>query len=123
EYDAFHSSSDFVPVYTGARCLLHGCNPYDTSQLELQYFQAGGRRAEMPAWDHEIPIYPPSIFLILSPLALLSFPVARLLWFLLIGCLFVTSAGLIMSMCPRSHRWLATILVSFILASSGILLA
>ena len=27
------ASNDFVPVYTGARCLLHGCNPYDTAQL------------------------------------------------------------------------------------------
>ncbi len=39
-----HASNDFVPVYTGARCLLHGCNPYDTTQLEQQFFQGGGRR-------------------------------------------------------------------------------
>ncbi len=56
----------------------------------------------------EIPIYPPSTFLALSPLALLRFPVARVIWLLLNGCLFVTSAGLILSLCPQSHRWLAT---------------
>jgi hypothetical protein len=119
---AFHSSIDFVPVYTGARCLLHGCNPYNSTQLEQQYDQAGGRADEMPPWNQVIAVYPPSTFLALSPLALLRFPVARVLWFLLNSCLFMTSAGLILSMCPRSHRWLATALVSLILASSGILL-
>ena len=121
-YGALHSSCDFVTVYTGARCLLHGCNPYDTTQFEQEYFQAGGSAGEMPDWDLSIPVYPPSTFLVLSPLALLSFPVARLLWFLLIGCLFVTSAALMLYMCPRSHRWLATILVSLILGTSRALL-
>jgi hypothetical protein len=116
------SSNDFVPVYTGARCLLHGCNPYDTSQLEEQFFQGGGHAAELPSWDIDVPVYPPSTFLVLSPVALLPFPVARLLWFLLSACLFVTSAALIVSLCPRSHRWPATALVSIVLASSGILL-
>ncbi len=120
--NALHSSIDFVPVYTGARCLLHGCNPYEASQLDQQYVQAGGRAGELPAWDNEILVYPPSTFLALSPLALLRISVARVIWFLLNGCSFVTSAVLILSMCPRSHRWLATALVSIILASSGILL-
>jgi hypothetical protein len=102
--------------------LLHGCNPYDTSQLEEQFFQGGGHAAELPSWDIDVPVYPPSTFLVLSPVALLPFPVARLLWFLLSACLFVTSAALIVSLCPRSHRWPATALVSIVLASSGILL-
>jgi hypothetical protein len=118
----FHSSNDFVPVYTGARCLLHGCNPYDSSQLQQQFFQAGGHAAELPSWDIDIPVYPPSTLLVLSPLALLRLPAARLLWFLLNGCLFVTAAAVILTMCPRSNRWLATILVSFFLLTGGILL-
>jgi hypothetical protein len=120
------ASYDLVPVYTGARCLLHGCNPYDTKQLEQQFFAGGGRPTELPSWEIDVPVYPPSTFLVLSPLALLPFPIARLLWFLLNGCLFVTSAGLILSLCPGSRRepqqWLATTLGSFILATSGILL-
>jgi len=118
----FRSSNDFVPAYTGARCMLHGCNPYDASQLEQQFFYAGGRANELPSWDIDVPVYPPSTFLVLSPLALLQFPVARLLWFLLNSCLFVTSVGLILSICPQQHRWLATILGSLVLATSGILL-
>jgi hypothetical protein len=119
---AFHISFDFVPVYTGARCLLHGCNPYDTSQLERQFFQAGGQANQLNSWDIDVPVYPPSTFLALTPVALLRYPQARALWFVLNGCLFVTSAVLIWSLCPRAHRWLATILVSFILGTSGILL-
>ena len=118
----FHSSNDFVPVYTGARCLLHGCNPYDPSQLEQQFYQAGGRDGELPSWDIDVPVYPPSTFLVLSPLALLPFPAARLLWFVLSGCLLVTAAGLILSVSPPPHRWLATVLVSFFLITAGILL-
>ncbi len=117
-----HSSNDFVPVYTGARCLLDGCDPYDTTQLEQQFFQGGGLRGELPSWQIDVPVYPPSTFLVLSPLALLQFPFARLVWFLLNGCLFVIAAGLVHSICPSSHRWLATVLVSFILVTAAILL-
>jgi hypothetical protein len=116
------ASNDFVPVYTGALCLLHGCNPYDTSQLEQQFYQAGGHPAELPSWQIDVPVYPPSTFLVLSPLALLPFPVARIVWFLLNGCLFVTSAVGVLSLCPRSHRWLATTLISLVLLTAGILL-
>src|ERR1700734_1630055 len=100
----FHSSNDFVPVYTGARCLLHGCNPYDTSQLEQQFYQAGGHAAELPSWLIDVPVYPPSTFLVLSPLALLRFPIARLLWFLLNGPNLGTSRKEILSLCPHSLR-------------------
>lgn len=119
----FHCTVDFFPVYTGARCLLHGCNPYDTSQLDQQFFQAGGHVTERPVWTDTPPVYPPSTFIVISPLALFRIPVARLLWSLMNVCLFVTSAGLILSLCPQSYRWFATTLVSLILASSGMLLS
>jgi hypothetical protein len=118
----FHASNDFVPVYAGARCLVHGCDPYDTSQLEPEFFQAGGQPSDLPSWQIDVPVYPPSTFLALVPIALLRFPVARLLWFLLNGCLFAIAAGLILSICPPPHRWLATIMVSFFVLTAGILL-
>src|ERR1700721_2176868 len=79
----FRSSNDFVPVYTGARCLLHGCNPYDTSQLEQQFYQAGGHPGELPSWLIDVPVDPPSTFLVLSLLALLPFLAAPCFCFLL----------------------------------------
>jgi len=69
-----------------------------------------------------MPVYPPSTFLALAPLALLQFPVARWAWFLLTGLLLVISAGLILSVCPPQYRWLSTTLVAFILLTAGILL-
>jgi hypothetical protein len=122
EARVFHASNDFVPVYAGARCLVHGCDPYAPSQLEPEFFQAGGVPADLPSWQIDVPVYPPSTFLALVPIALLRFPVARLIWFLLNGCLFATAAGLILSICPPPHRWLATILVSFFVLTAGILL-
>jgi hypothetical protein len=119
---AFRFSHDLVPVYTGAGCLLHGCDPYDTSQLQQEFFRRGGRVVDLPSWEIDVPVYPPSTFLVLTPLALLRYPMARLLWFLLNGCLFIFSAVLVLSACPQSHRWLATTLGSLILATSGILL-
>jgi hypothetical protein len=116
------ASNDFVPVYTGARCLLHGCNPYDTSQLEQQFYEAGGHSAELPSWQIDVPVYPPSTFLVLSPLSLLRFPVARVLWFLLNGCLLVTAARLIQDMSPPQHRWLTTLLACYFVITAEIVL-
>jgi hypothetical protein len=119
---AFRFSHDLVPVYTGAGCLLQGCDPYSISQLEEQFFQRGGRDVDLPSWEIDMPVYPPSTFLVLSPLLLLRYPTVRLFWFVLNGGLFILSAVLVLSGCPRSNRWLATSLVSVILATSGILL-
>jgi Glycosyltransferase family 87 len=119
---AFRFSHDLVPVYTGAGCLLQGCDPYSISQLEEQFFQRGGRGVDLPSWEIDMPVYPPSTFLVLSPLLLLRYPAARFFWFVLNGGLFILSAVLVLSVCPRSNRWLATSLVSVILATSGILL-
>jgi hypothetical protein len=116
------ASNDFVPVYTGARCLLHGCNPYDTTQLEQQFYQAGGHASELPSWQIDVPVYPPSTFLVLSPLALLTFPAARVIWFLLNGFLLFTAALLIQDMSPPQHRWLATILVCYFVITAEIVL-
>src|ERR1700761_6206275 len=116
------ASNDFVPVYTGARCLLQGCNPYDTAQLEQAFYRAGGLPQELPSWQIDVPVYPPSTFLVLSPLALLRFPVARVVWFLLNSCLFIAATFLILSVRTRAPRWVATSLASLVLLSCIILL-
>jgi Glycosyltransferase family 87 len=92
--------NDFVPVYEGARCLLRGCNPYGSGEL----------------------LYPPSTLFVLSPLALLKYPVAWSIWFVLSGVLFVAAVFLILSLCPSRHRWLATGLGAVLLAGSSLLL-
>jgi hypothetical protein len=97
---AHHIRNDFAPVYDGARCLLHGCNPYGTGVL----------------------VYPPSTLLVLSPFALFQYPVAWLIWLLLNGGLFVTAVVLVLSLCPKRHQWLETALGAVLLAGSSLLL-
>jgi hypothetical protein len=97
---AHYVRNDFVPVYEGARCLLYGCNPYGSGEL----------------------LYPPSTLFVLSPLALFKYPVAWFIWFVLSGGLFVAAVVLILSLCPRQHRWLATALGAVLLAGSSLLL-
>ena len=110
---ALHQSYDFVPVYSGVRCLLRGCNPYDIPQLDKQFLQAGGHEEllqQADGWVNESPLYPPSTFVALAPFGLLQFPAARLAWCLLNGCLFIVAVSLVLSLCPPSHPWLATAL-------------
>ncbi|MBV8115986.1 MAG: DUF2029 domain-containing protein, partial [Silvibacterium sp.] len=122
-YKASHYSPDFMPVYTGSRCLLHGCNPYDIPQLQQQYFLAGGLARQLPKWKNEPPVYPPSTFLVVSPLTFLSWPAARTLWGVMNGLLLIAAAVLIVGVCPCSYRWLATVLASlaFLMSASNIL--
>ena len=61
-HGAIHQSWDFVPVYSGARCMLHGCNPYNTPQLRAEFLRAGGREQtlqQVGGWVSETELYPP----------------------------------------------------------------
>jgi len=121
-HSAIHSSIDFAPPYGGARCLLHGCNPYEVVQWVGQYLQGGGPAKLVPPWTTATSVYPPSTLLVLSPLGLISFPVARMLWVLLSGSLYVTAVWVTLAICPQTHRWIGTLLGSVFLITSGELL-
>jgi hypothetical protein len=92
--------NDFVPIYAGASCMLHGENPYATGPL----------------------IYPPSTLLVLSPLALFPYRDAWVIWFLLNGGLVVTAVVLVLSLCPKGQRWPTTAMGAVLLAGSSQLL-
>lgn len=120
-YKASHFSRDLVPVYSGARCLLHSCNPYDPAQLEQQYLQGGGAARLLGPdnfWRAYVPVYPPSTFLVFFPLALLPFPLASPIWALLSGGLFIAAAVTVLSSCPERYRWVSAILVSLFLVAN-----
>jgi len=109
--EALRSSSDFVAVYTGARCMVHGCSSYDTAQLERQYYMAGGVADQLPKWELEPPVYPPSTLLLVSPLSVFSFPAARVIWWLLNGILVTAACCAAVSLCPIPYRRVAAMLV------------
>jgi hypothetical protein len=117
-YKASHYSPDFVPVYTGARCLVKGCNPYDTTQLQQQYFQRGGLARQLLPWRQEIPVYPPSTLVVFAPLTVLNFPAARLLWACFNASLYIFTVLLLLYECPRAYRWLVILIGSLFLLTS-----
>jgi hypothetical protein len=121
-YKGSHYSTDFIPVYTGARCFVSGCNPYDTAQLQAQYFSHGGPVKLPPRWHREPPVYPPSTFLVVSPLALVSFPTARTIWAILNSLLFLTAIGLVWWMTSQYSGWLPTILASLFFLTSSLMI-
>jgi len=116
-YKASHFSADFIPVYTGARCLIHGCNPYDPTGLGEQYVAAHGIEALMTPgyWIERPPVYPPSTFAALSPLALFNFHIAAVLWALLGGSALIVATWLVISATAKDDSWIPTLLGSFIL--------
>jgi hypothetical protein len=118
-FKASHYSIDFTPVYTGARCLIAGCNPYDTAQLDKQYFESGGPVSQPPRWEGDPPVYPPSTFLVLTPLVLLKLPAARIIWALMNSLLLVLCVVLVWLEMPVFSRWLPTILGSILLVETG----
>jgi hypothetical protein len=81
---AVKGGDDFAPPYAATRAFLMGEDPYDNARLASILLDAkresdadGQPRGFNPA------LYPPSTFVILSPVALLDWPVARISFLLL----------------------------------------
>lgn len=100
---------DFAAPYSGSKCLLLGCDPYDPVQVRQTFAAAGGRGNDTAEkWNYTPPVYPPSTLIELLPLALLNYHAARIVWFLLSTAVFIVSfllwAALIM---PAYRPWMA----------------
>ena len=124
-YKASHFSVDFIPVYSGARCFVAGCNSYDPAQLQEQYLGAHGnpRLLDADFWASRPPVYPPSTLVMLAPLAWLPFHAASIVWALAGGGLLVIAIVMVLWMCPRKYFWVGAFLAAvFLLADSPSLL-
>ncbi|HEY4048989.1 MAG TPA: glycosyltransferase 87 family protein [Acidobacteriaceae bacterium] len=78
---------DFAPVIAGAHCLFHTCNPYDSQTVEEFFRQLTGHGVYIVP---EVPVYPPSSFLAISPLLSLT-------WRPMYVTLTVVGAGLLLA--------------------------
>lgn len=114
---------DFVPLYTGASCLIHGHDPYNWIAQQHQLVQVGGPSTGPEFWENFQIVYPPLTYVLLSPIALLRWPPATLLWLVLNVLVFATGAIAIIHASRPRFRWLAVLLVAAILATSNVLLA
>jgi hypothetical protein len=100
---------DFVAPYSGARCLLVRCDPYDLAQVQQAFAAAGGRRNDRAEkWNYTPPVYPPSTLVELLPFALMNYHHARVAWFLLSNVAFVVSFLLWAALLAPPYRpWMA----------------
>ena len=69
-------NDDFAVFHTSSRAWALGSNPYDDANLASVARNAGG----MPSTISHNSANPPATFLILAPIALLSWPAAKIVW-------------------------------------------
>jgi hypothetical protein len=115
-----HMMHDFVAPYSGARCLLLGCDSYNPDQVHRTFLNAGGQSNDTAEqWNYTPPVYPPSTLIELLPFAFLNYHAARVVWFLLSAVAFIASfllwAGFI---APPYRPWMA-LLGALLRASYG----
>jgi hypothetical protein len=77
---AVSGSVDFALVYGATAAWVAGQNPYEAAPVRSSLRAAGYPRAEGPRPVQLTSVYPPSVFLLLSPLAAVSWPAAKVGW-------------------------------------------
>jgi hypothetical protein len=88
---------DFRAVYYGTRCLLQHHNPYKVSELDSVYRAEGGEPPSESAPAHQavvLYVNVPTTFIVVTPLALLPWGPAHLLWIALTAGVFILAAFL-----------------------------
>ena len=80
-------TGDYVEYWAAGRLNLSGSNPYAADQL-LSMQRAANRRTEfLPMF------YPPWTLALAMPLALFSYPISRLLWFILCNAMILIATN------------------------------
>lgn len=117
---ALHSR-DFKPVYAGARCLIDGCDPYDSIQIEHSFLQHGGDLSDRVPFVPFNANYPPSALFLVIPLAMLPFGVAYLLWLGMGIVLFCAAALCAADLCIGRRALVVQCVLAAFVATSTIL--
>ena len=115
-------SLDFKTVYGGARCMLQGCDPYDSQQIFAAYAAAGGPTDDMRPFRPHEPIYAPSALSLLIPFALLPWEPAHLLWLAVSTGIFVLAAALMADLCFKLSPLVSACFIGLFLLTSTTLI-
>jgi hypothetical protein len=120
---------DFKVVYLGARCLIHGCDPYNENQLMRVYRAEGGGTPSTPGEANRLrqivalQVYFPTAFLYVAPFALLPWATAHAMWSVL-TLVSLTLAAFLMWILAQDHVPGAPFyLITFVLVNSGVVFA
>ena len=115
------SMADFKAVYYSSRCLLQHCDPYDEAQLTVLYHAEEGSRGGDPWQLSRIItrlIYPPTVFVLTVPFALLSFGPAHVLWMIITAGMFALATLLMWDISAGYAPRLSGALCGLLLAGS-----
>ena len=75
---ALTDMGDFAVMYTSTRAFNAGANPYEPAAIRAAWLEANHNRPTNPPED--LALYPPTTYLLLSPLALLDWNSVRWAW-------------------------------------------
>ena len=104
---------DFRALFAGARCLIHRHDPYNVSDLSREYASEDGQRPSATLSHLQGIVYCinlPATLILVTPLALLNWKLAQVLWMLLTGFAFVLAVLLTWLAGTRHAPRIATVL-------------
>lgn len=116
------SFGDFKCVYSGARCMVLGCNPYNENELIQTYAAAGGDPSRWFAVRKYNAINLPTALFLIIPFGVLPWETAKVLWMILILGSFVVAALLVWDLSRPYAPVVSGALIGVFVASSAMLL-
>jgi hypothetical protein len=124
ERNSHNGVMGFPALYFGAKCLMHGCDPYNPMQLQGVYEAAGVPNSTgSVAIRQSATLYVnlPTTPLIVAPLALLPLGAAQTLWLILVILGFLLAAYLMWGAGESSAPRLSVLLIFVIVANCEII--
>jgi hypothetical protein len=125
EHSSFVAMADFKPLYYGARCLLTGRDLYSQEQLRRLYFAEGDepqsqklKLIDNVGWA----VNSPTTYMLVTPLAALSWRVANVVWTMLTCATFLLAALLVWELGSRSAPVASGLLICLFLIGQELLI-
>jgi Glycosyltransferase family 87 len=117
---------DFMVVYDHARVLVSHWDPYKEDASHYAQLNSEGYLNPRSVNAYGMPmmpcVYPPTTLLVISPIAILHWASARLVWITLISSSMVVAALLMWELGADNAPLLSGILIGLLVANSGTLL-
>jgi hypothetical protein len=114
---------DFKPVYGSARCLMDGCDPYDSMQIQREFLSHGGDPSDLRPFRPFNANYPPSALFLVIPLAVLPFGVACAVWSWIGIGLFCCAALCVADLCAGRYSLVVQcVLAAFVTTSTMLIM-
>jgi hypothetical protein len=117
--------ADFKALYYPARCLIQSCDPYNQGEVLRVYQTEEIHAVTDNAKDRQIATqnpYPPTVFFLSLPFAILPWGPAHILWLALTAGSFLFASILIWNFGANFAPIVSGILIGFLLANSELIL-